>query len=95
MAKLKHLLILTCFVAFTLSAKTTTDTQLCQAIKSDNHALVKAKLKPLKETYETHKCFNKTLLEHADKSPKTKEYLMRHLPYETIAKEAKDGRRVL
>lgn len=78
-----------------LDAKTTTDTQLCQAIKSDNHALVKAKLKPLKETYDTHKCFNKTLLEHADKSPKTKEYLMRHLPYETIAKEAKDGRRVL
>jgi len=77
-----------------LDAKTT-DTTLCQAIKSDNHALVKAKLKPLKETYETHKCFNRSLLEHADKSPKTKQYLMRHLPYEVIAKEAKDGRRVL
>lgn len=94
MVKLKHLLILTCFVVFTLNAKTT-DTTLCQAIKSDNHALVKAKLKPLKETYETHKCFDKSLLEHADKSPKTKQYLMRHLPYEVIAKEAKDGRRVL
>ena len=92
---LRASLLLLAALALPLEAKVTTDTQLCQAIKSDNHALVKAKLKPLKETYDTHKCFNKTLLEHADKSPKTKEYLMRHLPYETIAKEAKDGRRVL
>lgn len=91
----KTVIALVLILSLAVEAKTTTDTQLCQAIKSDNHALVKAKLKPLKETYETHKCFNKTLLEHADKSPKTKEYLMRHLPYETIAKEAKDGRRVL
>lgn len=92
---MKAVLIVLLLLSFSTQAKTTTDTQLCQAIKSDNHALVKAKLKPLKETYDTHKCFSKTLLEHADKSPKTKEYLMRHLPYETIAKEAKDGRRVL
>ena len=91
----KTVIALVLILSLAVEAKVTTDTQLCQAIKSDNHALVKAKLKPLKETYDTHKCFNKTLLEHADKSPKTKEYLMRHLPYETIAKEAKDGRRVL
>ena len=75
----------------------TTNTQLCQAIKSDNHALVKAKLKPLKETYESHKCFQRSLLEYAElnKAKKTREYLIRQLPYETLAKEAKDGRRVL
>lgn len=75
----------------------TTNTQLCQAIKSDNHALVKSKLKPLKETYESHKCFQRSLLEYAElnKAKKTREYLIRQLPYETLAKEAKDGRRVL
>lgn len=84
-------------VLLSLPTEAKINTQLCQAIKSDNHALVKAKLKPLKETYESHKCFQRSLLEYAElnKAKKTREYLMRHLPYETLAKEAKDGRRVL
>lgn len=90
---------LTLLVALSLpvEAKTKIDTTLCQAIKSDNHALVKSKLKPLKETYESHKCFQRSLLEYAElnKAKKTREYLIRQLPYETLAKEAKDGRRVL
>jgi hypothetical protein len=91
--------LLTVLLLFSLALEAkTTSTTLCQAIKSDNHALVKSKLKHgkvLKENYEKHKCFNRSLLEHAEKSPKVREYLTRHLPYETIAREAKDGRKVL
>lgn len=73
-----------------LSTTANTNTQLCQAIKNDNHALVRAKLVrngSFVENYEKHKCFNKTLLEHAEKSPKTRAYFMKTMPYELIARE--------
>lgn len=67
------------------------NTQMCQAIKNDNHALVKALMtrgsESFEEKYKKLHCFNKTLLEHAEKSPKTRAYFIKTMPYELIARE--------
>lgn len=74
-------------------ATASTNTQLCQAIKNDNHALVRALMnrgtESFEEKYMKLRCFNKTLLVHAEKSPKTREYLIRTMSYNLIAREAK------
>lgn len=87
---LRLALILAC-LALPLEAKT--NTQLCQAIKNDNHALVRALMNrgsdSFEEKYIKLRCFNKTLLVYAEKSPKTREYLIRTMSYNLIAREAK------